>query len=174
MAKLAIKGHPTRSNEVIKLLEMLGGKNNHYVGCVRHTCIYFINDNNNIEVLKLSKADETFVIFTLEQFEEEFHYKVGDKVILDPYLCTILSCWWDESMNEIAYCVKGIDFQKTAYVKDLQPYKEQEPIEEMNKIDVYPIGGGFISVYVTNTDKHEIVADNNYEIVQEKRQVLCY
>ena len=42
MAKLAIKGHPTRGKEVIEILEMFGGKNSNYCDGQFINSIYFI------------------------------------------------------------------------------------------------------------------------------------
>ena len=139
MATLAIKGHPTRGSEVIALLEMLGGENTHFVGGVRHTCIYFIGDNNDIQVLKLPQVDKTFTIFTLEEFEEKFPYKVGDKVKnarINDFIGKIINVRWDNNEKQIIYVVEWDDVPKstlTYFAKGLQPYKEktiQENIDE--------------------------------------------
>ena len=80
MAQLTIRGHRTRGNEVIALLETLGGKNIHFYSSKRQTCIYFIGNDNDIQMLHLSLTGENFVVFTLEEFEAKFPYKVGDMV----------------------------------------------------------------------------------------------
>lgn len=126
MARLAIQGHLMRGSEVIALLEMLGGKNNNSVGGAICTYIYFINDDNNIELLKLSKVDETFVIFTLEEFEEKFPYKVRDEVLYKTYgiYLKIKSMRWNKEKNRVFY---RLDSNKlfVATVDELKPCKQQ-------------------------------------------------
>ena len=74
--KIAIQGHLTRGKEVIKILESLGGKNTSGLcGCSK--ALYHIykgeicNEHYNPTISK---------IYTLEEFEKEFPFKVGDKV----------------------------------------------------------------------------------------------
>lgn len=48
MNKIAIKGHHTRGNDVIKILKALGGNNYFdFAGTIK-TCYYFIDNNNQI------------------------------------------------------------------------------------------------------------------------------
>ena len=114
--KLAIKGHPTRGNEVIELLKMMGGhaafintiSNNtdkaffisDYENCFYRKSIRFIPDS--------SKEMEDFNVFTLEEFLERFPYKVGDE-FCNPY-DKITEMFWDEE-DEIVY-------YKTEYSRD--------------------------------------------------------
>ena len=77
MAKLAIKGHRTRGGEVIQLLEMLGG-NNVYNYDGSGGVSFSICEKNMIS-FDFIPADD-YIVFTLEEFEEKYPYKVGDKV----------------------------------------------------------------------------------------------
>lgn len=81
MTQLAIKGHATRGNEVIEILEMLGGKisNRELYGNVPHYG-YYIHDNGYISLMHCSLL-KNVIVFTLEEFLEKFPYKVGDKVL---------------------------------------------------------------------------------------------
>ena len=80
--RLAIKGHPTRGKEVIEILEMLGGKNPYnYKG--NYKKYYLISHDNSIYLLDYLPKD--VVAYTLEEFEELYPYKVGDKVIVRGY-----------------------------------------------------------------------------------------
>lgn len=49
MTTLAIIGHATRGKEIIKILEMLGGKNDKNLDGGFLNSIYFINDNGYID-----------------------------------------------------------------------------------------------------------------------------
>ena len=78
--KLAIQGHPTRGKEVIQILESLGGKSRNDLTGRRFSQYYFINCSGDIDLnLKINLLNHKF--YTLEEFEKEFPFKVGDKVI---------------------------------------------------------------------------------------------
>lgn len=137
MARLAIKGHHTRGNEVIKTLEMLGGKTSdrELYGNVPHYG-YYIHDNGYISLTHCSLLNNS-IVFTLEEFLERFPYKIGDKVTLDKWPCTIIGMSWE--YDDIIYYVQGIDFSKGVYSKDkdLQPYKEETMEDKGNISDGY-------------------------------------
>ena len=79
--KIAIQGHPTRGKEVIQILESLGGEND---SSFRGTedFYYHINSKGHIRNDYKFVFDRTgFKTYTLEEFEKEFPFKVGDKVI---------------------------------------------------------------------------------------------
>ena len=80
MAQLAIKGHKERGKEVIKILEMLGGINFHNLYGDESYAYYTIDSDKEIKGGRYVFGDEQLCHFTLEQFEEKFPYKVGDKV----------------------------------------------------------------------------------------------
>lgn len=126
MAELAIKGHPTRGKEVIEILEMLGGNNKYNFRGDKAHCFIL---NGNIQCSDILFDEK---IFTLEEFEKKYPYKVGDKVILDPHPCIIISMIWDATYNEILYHVKGADFHLLADVNSLQPFKEKIMKEDKN------------------------------------------
>ena len=76
--RLAIRGHDTKSKDVKQLLKQLGGCDSGYA-CENHSFYYYINQYGNIvgtSVLPL----ERWAVYTLEEFEKEFPYKVGDVV----------------------------------------------------------------------------------------------
>ena len=77
--KIAIQGHPTRGEEVIQILESLGGKNREELTGRRISYYYFINCNGNIDLnLKINLLNRK--LYTLEEFKKEFPFKIGDKV----------------------------------------------------------------------------------------------
>lgn len=133
MAQLAIKGHETRGKEVIELLEMLGGWNyNRWDGKTSRT-LYFINvDMIEVKTIRHNTNIDEFNVFTLEEFLKKYPYKVGDKVVLDPYPCIITSMIWDVTYNTILYYVKGTDFHLAADVNSLEPFKEKIMKEDKN------------------------------------------
>lgn len=136
MVQLAIKGHKTRGKEVIQLLEMLGGK-------IRHDRLagneifswYYINGNGFIDYMHYSLFyDYDTMVFTLEEFEEKFPYKVGDKVITkDKFIGTITDMRWQgdsffvgKEEGDIVYTVQVSTTVQIIYPKEnLQPYKKE-------------------------------------------------
>ena len=46
-------------------------------------------------------------------------FKVGDKVILDPYPCVVTDVQWRDDLSEIVYTVKGTDFGKVVREHEL-------------------------------------------------------
>ena len=78
--KIAIQGHPTRGKEVIQILESLGGKNTEKLEGI-YTTFYYIDDKNEIVDDHKDNFPPTYKLYTLEEFEKEFPFKIGDKVI---------------------------------------------------------------------------------------------
>lgn len=133
MAELAIRGHSTRGKEVIEILEILGGWNyNNWDGKTSRV-LYFINDDLiEVKTIRHNTNISEFKVFTLEEFEEKYPYKIGDKVVLYSYPCVITSMMWDSTYNEILYYVKGIHFHLATDVNSLQPFKEKIMKEDKN------------------------------------------
>ena len=131
MAQLAIKGHETRGKEVIELLEMLGGKNKNLTGdigtCAVDPKVYFIEDNNIYWYyyggLDCDGRLKNMRIFTLEEFEEKYPYKIGDKVIdinCPDDIGEVFELYWDNSINDILYRVQ---FKENDYLYDVDSIK---------------------------------------------------
>lgn len=137
---IAIRGHNGRGNEVIEILEMLGGQISQECGYedgFDHHYAYFIDTKENFFIdgfLLGDKIPTEFSIFTLEEFLEKYPYKIGDKVTLEGWPCTIIKAYWNYEDNNVVYLVKGVDFSKQAYSEDLQPYSELEIINRSDQI----------------------------------------
>jgi hypothetical protein len=135
MAILAIKGHPTRGEEVIKILEMLGGENRYnYCADCDSLCFYmqrdkiiYRDDVNNCEDL---------LIFTLEEFLEKFPYKIGDKILYKTYgiYLRIKTMLWNVEKERVFYRL-GSDKLFVATADELKLCKEEtmEADERSNK-----------------------------------------
>ena len=78
--KIAIKGHESRGKEVIQILESLGGKNVEKLTGTYET-FYYIDDRNEISDNHKEKFPLAYKLYTLEGFEEEFPFKIGDEVM---------------------------------------------------------------------------------------------
>ena len=80
--KIAIQGHPFRGKEVIQILESLGGKN---IEGLKGTCetFYYIDNRNEIDDNHKSNFLPDYKLYTLEEFEKEFPFKIGDNVQIE-------------------------------------------------------------------------------------------
>ena len=75
--KIAIKAHPTRGKEIISLLESLGGIKGNLKGN-RTLFTYYISEDN---IIRFGMPPQGYKVYTLEEFEKEFPFKIGDEVI---------------------------------------------------------------------------------------------
>lgn len=125
--KLAIKGHATRGKKVIKLLEMMGGKNKYYYKCNEIRVGFTIGSDGSICRVTYNLHDE-FRVFTLEEFLEKYPFKVGDKAVYedDNDIVVISEIKWDDTVGDIFYNVKRIDEDDCFLCPPelLKPYKE--------------------------------------------------
>lgn len=134
MAQLAIKGHPTRGKEVIEILEMLGGCNEHnYSADCDSLCFYIGKSTNIIYYDWVNNCYDDTCVFTLEYFLKKFPYKVGDKAIVYDKeilaLHTVQDMRWNYTLNKVEYkiCSSWLD------VSIIQPYKEKTIEKSINK-----------------------------------------
>jgi len=136
MAQLAIKGHKTRGKEVIALLEMLGGKNESlipYDG--RETASsYRITDDGYIVSSRFcpNKKGVKYQTYTLEEFEKEFPFKMGDEVVCEMPgfgVCKIVCMRWSEGNNEVSYLIQRRTerelYSMWVCVQDLRSYNPE-------------------------------------------------
>ena len=120
MGLLVLKGHATRGKEVINLLEMLGANRLGYKDT-------FIGFYYYIECGAICSSDEyptNSTIFTLEEFEEKYPYKVGDKVLsYNKWVGVIESMEWYR--GEVLYHVRERNnCLSSEIVEHLQYYKD--------------------------------------------------
>lgn len=78
MTQLAIMGHKERGEEVIEILEMLGGRNTNGYNGYSELLYYYIDEDGSIECDKDEEITFPCIYFTLEEFIEKYPYKVGD------------------------------------------------------------------------------------------------
>ena len=169
MTQLAIKGHATRGKEVIQLLEMLGGVNVFELeGAETQGFYYIFKDNNKIYYCWNTNA-ENVIVYTIEEFEEKFPYKVGDEAVLSDSLCTVKKVRWDDINDEVLYMVQGKNFVVNCDVNSLQPYKE-EPIECSDKRHKGNCTIGYIQEL--GSRDMELIIPYNQEIVFENGRYI--
>ena len=68
---------------------------------------------------KYAWTDEMIEGLVEDETKPEPKFKVGDKVILDPYPCKITDVHWRDSLHGFVYTVRGTDFGKTVKEADL-------------------------------------------------------
>ena len=100
MTKIAIQGHSTRGEEVIQILESLGGKNKHKFFGDSWVYYYFIDKRKNINWFSKWSIPDNYKVYTIEEFKKEFPFKIGDKVIYDydPYIGTVVDIKLDDNI----------------------------------------------------------------------------
>ena len=133
MVNLAILGHATRGNEVIEILEMLGGRNVRNYACDLTDYAYNINGQGIINWY-IPHPNSPLVIYTLEEFLEKFPYKVGDKVIvkgLSEYPKNIHFMKWSDSNIHYSF-----DSKTWFLPAALKPYKEETMEEKGTLVEI--------------------------------------
>lgn len=137
MANLAIKGHSTRGNEVIKILEMLGGRNKYHINITECHLLYTIREGDNV-IIGTYPNSSISQIYTLEEFLEKFPYKVGDKVQHNGAtslgsVYVIEQMKWEDNQVKYVICDLYLENNKcTVISKDLQQYKEETMEKEIS------------------------------------------
>lgn len=129
MTRIAIQGHPTRGKEVIQILESLGGRNtfNHNGDHIRTA--YFIGMDYSIYGFCTDSPKLGFKVYTLEEFEKEFPFKIGDKVI-DYEGDVAIITGFVHIEEKLGYSLQYKNGRGTATSGILKPYKEMK--EERN------------------------------------------
>lgn len=122
--KLAIIGHPTRGNEVIKLLEMMGGKNCYNLsGLFTDYGYYFIGGARNDEIRgeEYIFGNEDICLFTLEEFLEKYPFKIHDFVHIPEYESEVGICGmrWDSLSKCVEYMVYRNDDEEWYTAEEL-------------------------------------------------------
>lgn len=163
--KLAIKGHPTRGNEVIEILKMMGGEAIHAKGN-DETAIYVIPVNGIIDVrYTYEKRIDNYAIFTLEEFWKKYPFKVGDKVIDSKTgkIAEVYKIHWSENNSCVYYDIKYPNNRgcqrKLMY---LQPYKEEPNMKESITINMSAIdyNKGLVGYEIPEGYEFDTVIDN--------------
>lgn len=133
--KLAIKGHPKRGKDVLNLLKSLGGKerdHTHWSYEYKEN-LYYINKDGEIDYGfgRNTLYQTTHKIYTLEEFEELYPFKVGDKAhytgtaisFNKDNICTITGLHWNHALNQVFYI---LDNQYQCSHKWIAPMKQKE------------------------------------------------
>ena len=130
--EIAIQGHQTRGKEVIQILENLGGINRkNHKGRYTNYFYYVSGDDNTIAWTCV--RPQHLSVFTLEEFEKEFPFKIGDKVTTTgtnhPKIITgITDTQW--GLRYVISEIKFPDSKEMPHISQISLYKEVK--EERN------------------------------------------
>lgn len=166
MRNLAIRGHATRGNEVIQILQMLGGKCEEVYNGNRVNCVYTIKNGIIVWDYPFCK----YTIFTLDGFLEQYPYKIGDTIsIRKPNkkgIGHIVNMHWSEIDECMRYNVKQVGEEPFFC------YKEDLELNNKNKVITYVLYNQdlkFITSIPKEIDGYRVddvitFDDNNYKI----------
>lgn len=124
--KLAILGHKTRSEEVIELLKMLGGRETFGLSCEKPDRFYHVSDDFIYWDYDEPPTVEKFEVFTLEKFLRKFPFKVGDFVRIPEYeseVC-IHKMKWCPLSEHVEYLVYRNDDEEWYTADELLEYND--------------------------------------------------
>ena len=129
MSVLVLKGHATRTEDLLAVLKSLGSLG----GLSRVYPQYYYYVSNGKVMVTLGLIQGEWALFTLEKFEEKYPYKVGDKVMYKRELHFVKGMEWNG--EEIRYKIDyGLGYSLTSIkVEELEPYKAKEETMEKNK-----------------------------------------
>lgn len=121
--KIAIQGNLKRGKDVIQILENLGGINrmNHSGSFINY--FYYISSDDNTIAWTCIRS-EYFKVYTLEEFEKEFPFKIGDRVIsLTTSLIGTITNISENGVYHFKYDNGIYSLESASYLK---PYKEMK------------------------------------------------
>ena len=118
--KIAIQANPNRGKEIISLLKSLGGRDTSLEGD-GEIYTYYVDGTG---IIQYDEAPKDYKVYTLEEFEKEFPFKIGDRVIsiTTGYIGTITKL----SENGWYYVNYDNGNFACAFGQNLKPYKEME------------------------------------------------
>ena len=127
---LAIRGDYQNGNEVIKILEMLGGVNtNNYEGKQMRQ-FYFICPYTSVIkcVFEEAMLITDWETHSLKSFKREYPYKTGDKLVIFGRECSIVETFW--SGFTIRYKVYDNISLSEYTTERIQELVSEKPIEQ--------------------------------------------
>lgn len=94
--KLAIRGDHFKKDDIIKLLEELGGTNTSNLDGSDPGAYYYIGGGSEGEILSSRGSGRILGIecFTLDEFLEKYPFRVGDEVLYDDNIVEICGMLW--------------------------------------------------------------------------------
>lgn len=141
MSHLAIKKYNKNPNEVINILEMIGGiqNNNEKLNGNEYKYFYIQQDNKIIGTNKLEK--NKYIIYDVNSFKQNFPFKIGDWVYatteIEQEYCEITNCNWSIENNTMTYQLLSHCYNEYYYntVENLLKYNTIIPQTHHQKLN---------------------------------------
>ena len=140
---LAIRGHYQKGDDVIKILEMLGGVNSQNLRGYEMRYFYFICPYTNVIkfVFEESMLITDWETHSLKSFNEEYPYKTGDKLVILGRECSIVETFWN-GFNIYYKVDNGLYFMEYSAerIKELiseKPMKEEVVNTDKSNLQIF-------------------------------------
>ena len=111
---IAIKGNAERGNEIIELLEMMGGKNSEHFTGRDSDRYYFIDDNTKCicseNIYEMEECyNGVYMLFSFDAFNDDYPWRIGDIVNVigryDRIGFKVVKMQWGHAYNTMMYCL---------------------------------------------------------------------
>ena len=175
MAKLAIRGNNERAEDIARLFKDLGSQGE-YSPCSDESYLYYIAHDKKV-VSIIDQHDNVyrnllFNVYTIEEFEAKFPYRVGDKVAYDEFYSTkeaavekvahIKYRSWDCNLNDVCYTMENGTIRRVYEIRKVEPNfepKDGDVITCTNSCCAYTLIVKKISVDIV--DHYAILINND-------------
>lgn len=138
MKKIAIQGHITRGNDVIKILESLGGINKLGLEGTKLTGYYYIENNYRINCTFLSCIKE-YTCYTLEEYEQKLNNMEKRNIQIN---LTTAKEWYKQGGNLKEIALQAFSEEELQlFPKSWQEFCEINPYINKNKDFFIPADG---------------------------------
>ena len=127
---LAIRGDYHFGDEVIKILEMLGGVNTKDLDGKNYRYFYFICPHTGVirAVFEENMLITDWETHSLESFQKEYPYKTGDKLVILGRECSIVETFWN-GFNIYYKVDNGLYFMEYS-AERIQELISEKPMKE--------------------------------------------
>lgn len=137
MATLAIRGNNERAEDIARLFKDLGAQGE-YSPCSDESCLYYMAHDKKV-ISIIDQPDNIyrnllFNVYTIEEFEAKFPYRVGDKVAYNEFYSTnaapvvkvahIKYMSWDCNHIEVCYTMEDCTIRRVHEIRKVEPIFE--------------------------------------------------
>ena len=134
MATLAIRGNNERAEDIARIFKDLGAQGE-YSPCSDESYLYYIaHDKKVISIIDQPYniyRNLLFNVYTIEEFEAKFPYRVGDKVAYDEYYSTkeppveqvahIKYMSWSCNHSDVCYTMENGTIRRVDEIRKVEP-----------------------------------------------------
>lgn len=163
MATLAIRGNNERAEDIARLFKDLGAQGE-YSPCSDESYLYYIAHDKKV-VYIIDQPDNIyrnllFNVYTIEEFEAKFPYRVGDKVAYDEYYSTkeppveqvahIKYMSWSCNHSDVCYTMENGTKRGVDEIRKVEPRfvpKDGDVVWAENGLSIFKKWGDFTLFY---------------------------